>query len=176
MRHKMLLVLTLHISTFYQLLSQNIRYDNGYIIYTLGRDTTMIGNYVLNGNDFNMTILVRSNLNVHKVKGSFFSNGDIRSVEGYSYKPGVGKDSQLLQTYKLDSRNDSTFIETKTGNKVKTYIYPGRGMVHLGINPYYFYYPLMANYAPEKTGDSLISATYAFDRGFPFIEYQFTEP
>jgi hypothetical protein len=82
-----------------------------------------------------MTILVKSNLNVHKVKGRFFSNGEIKSVEGYSYRPAVGKDSQLLQTYKLDSKNDSTFIETKTGKVVKTYIYPGRGMMHLGINP-----------------------------------------
>jgi hypothetical protein len=69
----------------------------------------------------------------------------------------------------LDSKHDSTFIETKTGKIVKKYIYPGRGMMHLGINPYYFYYPLLANYAPEKTGDSLISATYAFDKGFPFV-------
>jgi hypothetical protein len=166
---KMFFILTLHISSFYHLLSQNIHNDNGYLIYRLGRDTTMIGHYDLKGNDFNMTILVRSNLNVHKVKGSFFSNGDIKSVVGYCYRPAVGKDSQLLQTYKLDSRNDSTFIETKTGNTVRTYNYPGRGMIHLGINPYYFYYPLMADYAPEKTGDSLVSFTYAFDKGFSFI-------
>jgi hypothetical protein len=150
-------------------IAQNKHNDDGYLIYTLGRDTTMIGHYNLKGNDFNMTIVVMSHLNVHKVSGRLFPNGDIRSVEGYAYRPTVSKDSQLIQSYKLVTRNDSTFIELKTGNSINKYSYPGRGMMHLGINPYYFYYPLIANYAPKKSGDSISSHIFAFDKGFPFI-------
>jgi hypothetical protein len=169
MKHKILLLMILLMGTFYYLMAQEKHSDNGYLIYTLGRDTTMIGHYNLQGNDFDMTIMVRSNLNVHKVKGSFFSNGDIQSAEGYSFKPIAGKDSQLLQSYKLFTKNDSTFIELKTGDEIKRYSYPGTGMMHLGINPYYFYYPLIADYAPTKIGDSINSHIFVYDKGFPFI-------
>ncbi len=169
MRIKMVLVSTLLFFTFLHSIAQNKRNDDGYLIYTLGRDTTMIGHYGLKGNDFNMTIVVMSHLNVNKANGSLFPNGDIKSVEGYAYRPIVGKDSQLLQSYKLVTRNDSTFIELKTGNNINKYSYPGKGMMHLGINPYYFYYPLIANYAPKKIGDSIISHIFVFDKGFPFI-------
>ncbi len=165
----MLLQAALLISVFYYLPAQDKHSDNGYLIYTLGVDTTMIGHYNLKGNNFNMTIVVMSNLNVHKVSGSFFSNGDIKSVEGYAYRPVFGKDSQLLQSYKLVTKNDSTLIEVKTGNNIKKYGYPGKGMMHLGINPYYFYYPLIADYAPTKTGDSISSSIFVFDKGFPLI-------
>jgi hypothetical protein len=169
MRIKTALTSTLLIIAFLHSIAQNKHSDDGFLIYTLGTDTTMIGHYNLKGNDFNMTIVVMSNLNVHKVSGRLFPDGDIKSVEGYAYKPTVDRGSQLLQSYKLITRNDSTFIELKTGNNIKKYSYPGRGMMHLGINPYYFYYPLIANYAPKKTGDSISSHIFAFDKGFPFI-------
>jgi hypothetical protein len=136
--------------------------DNGYLIYTLGRDTTMIGHYQLNGNDFNMTVLVRSPLEVHKLKGSLFSSGECKYVEGYAYKPAIGKDSLFLQTYKLFTRNDSTFTVQNMGGNVSVFGYSGRGMLHLGIYPYVFFNPLSAQYAPVKPGDSLLSAHLFF--------------
>lgn len=128
----------------------------------------MIGHYQVKSNNFTMTNVVRSNLTVHKVKGRFFPNGDLQSAEGYAYKPRVGKDSILLQSYQLKTKNDSTLIEQKAGNNVKQYRYAGKGMLHLGINPYVFYMPLLATYAPQKVGDSLVSAHYVLDKGVPF--------
>jgi hypothetical protein len=55
--------------------------------------------------------------------------------------------------YKLVTKNDSTFIEVKSGDDIKKYSYPGEGMMHLGINSYYFYYPLIGDYAPTKIGE-----------------------
>jgi hypothetical protein len=129
----------------------------------------MIGEYTLKGNDFSMAIIVRANLAVHKVKGRFFANGDLKSAEGYAYKPIAGKDSLLLQSYKLITRNDSTIIEQKTGDNLKVYRYKGKGMMHLGINPYIFYMPLLAHYAPQKKGESVTSTHFVLDKGVPFI-------
>lgn len=128
----------------------------------------MIGEYTLKGNDFIMTIIVRSNLTVHKVKGSFFGNGDLQSAQGYAYKPIAGKDSLLLQSYRLMTRNDSTIIEQKTGDNLKVYRYVGKGMLHLGINPYIFYMHLLAHYAPKKIGESVSSTHFVLDKGVPF--------
>jgi hypothetical protein len=136
--------------------------DNAYLIYTLGRDTTMIGHYQLKGDDFVMTVVVKNNLEVHKLKGSFFPNGENTYVEGYAYKPIIGKDSVLLQTYKLYTRNDSTFTEQKTGNNKSIFGYSGKGMIHMGISPYGFFNAIYAHYAPAKSGDSLRSAHLLF--------------
>jgi len=102
------------------------------------------------------------------VKGRFFPNGELQSVDGYAYKPRVGKDSIVLQSYKLSTKNDSTFIEQRAADNVKQYRYAGKGMLHLGINPYVFYMPLLANYAPQKVGDSIVSSHFVLDKGVPF--------
>lgn len=169
MSYKTLLLSILLLSIIHNLQAQNKHKDNGYLIYTLGRDTTMIGHYILKGNDFNMVIVVMSNLNVHKVKGNLFPNGELKSAEGYIYKPGVAKDSLLLQSYKLITKNDSTFIQQKTAQNTAVYRYAGKGILHLGINPYIFYLPLLPNYVPKNTGDSIISSQHVLDNGVPFI-------
>jgi hypothetical protein len=162
MSPKTLLLTILFFFVIHCLPAQKKHQDNGYLIYTLGKDTTMVGHYRLNGDNFEMTVLVRSPLEVHKLKGSLFSTGESKYVEGYAYRPGVGKDSLLLQTYKLFTRNDSTFTEQTIGRNVSVFGYPGRGMLHLGIYPYVFFNPIYAQYAPVQPGDSLRSAHLLF--------------
>lgn len=162
MTHKILLLSILIIFIIHHLQAQEMHKDNGYLIYTLGRDTTMIGHYQLRGDDFDMTVLVRSPLEVHKLKGSLFSSGECKYVEGYAYKPAIGKDSLFLQTYKLFTRNDSTFTEQNIGGKTSVFAYSRRGMLHQGLYPYVFFNPLYAQYAPLKPGDSLLSSHLLF--------------
>lgn len=157
MSHKTLLLSILSLFIVRYLQAQERPKDSGYLIYTLGTDTTMIGHYQINRDSFEMTVLVRSPLEVHKLKGSLFSTGECKYVEGYAYKPEIGKDSLLLQTYKLFTRNDSTFTEQSMGGNASLFGYAGRGMLHLGIYPYVFFNPLYAQYAPVKPGDSLRS-------------------
>lgn len=95
----------------------------------------MIGHYQLNGDDFDMTVLVKLTSEVHKLKGRLFPTGECKYVEGYAYKPGIGTDSVLLQSYKLFTRNDSTFTEQTVGRNASVFGYSGRGMIHLGIYP-----------------------------------------
>jgi hypothetical protein len=142
--------------------------DNGYLIYTLGRDTTMIGHYQLIGDDFEMTVFIRPDFRVHKLKGSLFPSGECKYVEGYSYRPVIGKDSLILETYKLFTRNDSTFTEYKSDGNVSVFGYSGRGMIHLA-SPYVFFAPLYAQYAPVKPGDSILSSHFIVGDKFPFI-------
>jgi hypothetical protein len=169
MAHKTRLLAILFLFINHYLRAQEKHQDNGYLIYTLGKDTTMIGHYQVNGNDFDMTVLVRLTSEVHKLKGTLFSTGECKSVEGYAYKPILGKDSVLLQTYKLFTRNDSTFTEQTIGGNVSVFGYSGKGMLHLGIHPYVFFTPLMALKAPAKSGDSLRSAHLVYGTKSPFI-------
>jgi hypothetical protein len=90
--------------------AQNKYQDSGYIIYTLAKDTIEITHYRLTGDDFTTTIVQRANSNVNKLKGRFFPNGELQYMEGYRYKPVIGKDSVLLETFKLYQKGDSTYI------------------------------------------------------------------
>src|SRR3954454_2046483 len=99
MSNKTLLLSILFLFIIHYIQAQEKHTDNGYLIYTLGRDTTTIGQYQLIGDDFEMTVLIRSPLEVHKLKGNFFSTGECKYVEGYGYKRVIGKDSMLLETY-----------------------------------------------------------------------------
>ena len=67
--------------------AQNNRQDSGYIIYTLGKDTTEVTHYRLTGNDFTTTIVKRADSNVNKFRGRFFPNGELQYMQGYVYKP-----------------------------------------------------------------------------------------
>lgn len=169
MSYKTLLLSILSLFIIHHLQAQEKHQDNRYLIYTLGKDTTMIGHYQINRDNFEMTVLIRSPLEVHKLRGSLFSTGECKYVEGYAYKPSVGKDSLLLQTYKLYIKNDSTFTEQNMGGKLSVFGYAGRGMLHLGIYPYVFFNPLYAQYAPVNPGDSLLSYHLLFGRKDPVI-------
>jgi hypothetical protein len=168
MSYKTLLLSILFLFIIHYLQAQEKHKDNGYLIYTLGRDTTMIGHYQLNGDDFEMTVLVRANLEVHKLKGSLFPRGECKYVEGYAYRPVIGKDSLILETYKLFTGNDSTFTEYKSDGNVSVFGYSGRGMLHLAT-PYVFFTPLYAQYAPVKPSDSILSSHFLVGDKFPFI-------
>ncbi len=52
MAHKTRLLAILFLFMIQPLQAQETHQDNGYLIYTLGKDTTMIGHYQLNGDEF----------------------------------------------------------------------------------------------------------------------------
>jgi hypothetical protein len=154
---KILSLLTLFIAA--NAIAQKQNKDAGYLIYLLGNDTTMAGSYSLNGNDFDITVVARPSVSVTKLKGSLNAKGEIISADGYGYKPVPGKDSQLLITYKLYLRNDSTIIEQKRGNDVSTQRFAGAGLTANGIGVAFRYVlPFWPYYTPKKVGDSLVSA------------------
>jgi hypothetical protein len=134
------------------------RNDAGYLIYLLARDTTMAGSYSLKGNHFDITVVARPNVSVTKLKGTLNQQGELQSAEGYAYKPVPGKDSQLIITYKLYLKDDSTIIEQKRGNDVSVQLFAGRGMTANGIGTAFRYVlPFWAHYAPKRVGDSITS-------------------
>lgn len=61
------------------------QHNKGCLIYMLGKDTTAIGNYSLEGDRFSMTVAdVTSATNVSKLTGTFFPNGELKEAEGYN--------------------------------------------------------------------------------------------
>ena len=145
-------------------LAQNNRQDSGYIIYTLAKDTTSIAYFRLTGDDFTTTFVDRaylnvSKLNVTKLKGRFFPNGELQSMEGYKFQPNLGKDSILLETFKLYVKNGSTYIEQKSGERITEEKYAGRVMV--SFYPYIYLPVLLANYVPKNVGDSIVGNSFS---------------
>lgn len=147
--------LLLSVLLFISLLSpaQNKRQDSGYIIYTLGKDTIEITHYRLTGDDFTTTVVQRANSNVTKLKGRFFPNGELQYMEGYKYKPVIGKDSLLLGTFRLYQKGDSTYIEEKSGDIISRRKTADRVMVSYW--PYVQMSVILANYVPKSVGDSI---------------------
>lgn len=153
MQSKILLFSALFlVSLFSQ--AQNKRQDSGYIIYTLGKDTIEITHFRLTGDDFTTTVVQRANSNVTKVKGRFFPNGELQYMEGYKYKPVIGKDSILLETFRLYQKGDSTFIDEKSGDRISERKTAGKVMVSYW--PYVQMSVLLTNYVPRHVGDSIV--------------------
>jgi hypothetical protein len=131
--------------------------ERGGLIFTLGVDTTMIGNFLLHGHDFELEILFRESMTVYKHKGSLFNNGELKSVTGYSYKHIYEETPQDETTYKMYVRNDSTITEIHKGGKKDIFSFKGQGVVNNMIGyPTFFLFPFWPNFAPSIK-DSLIS-------------------
>ncbi|MFL5744826.1 MAG: DUF2911 domain-containing protein [Niastella sp.] len=160
------------LSCFFFAQAQKPNYKKGCLIYTLGKDTTAIGNFELKGYDFSITVAdLTGAVTVSKLKGSFFPNGELQTVEGNMYKPVAGKDSQLLYTYKLYYDSSSTFIETRRNNTATTRKYPVKVMAANSLGGYALVYmpALLVNFAPGKNGDSLLSHHIVFNSARNFI-------
>jgi hypothetical protein len=83
----------------------------------------------------------------------------------------MGKDSQLIYSYKLEYRQDTTFIETKRNNVVTIRKYPVKIMLANSLGGYTLVYmpALLAAFAPTKIGDSILSNHIVFNSPRKFI-------
>ena len=144
---------------------------SGYLVYILGKDTTMAGHYELKGNQFNIEVIARPGVSVSKLKGTLYSNGEIETAEGYSYKPVPGRDSQLLATYKLYVKEDSTIIEQQpSGRPVIVSRFAGRAVTANALGtPFRYFIPFYTRYAPKRVGDSLVSGHLTLGTNKKFI-------
>lgn len=166
-----LLLFTLPLSLSCILHAQRITKDNGYIIYTLGTDTTALGHYQLKGQDFAMTIVIRTpSLRVSKLKGTFFNNGELQYAEGTNYIPVPGKDSSIISS-KLYYARDTTFLEVKRGKNITQQKYPLKTMLANSLGSYtlVFMPPLLAHFAPKKIGDSVLSTHLVLGSARKFV-------
>jgi hypothetical protein len=151
--------------------AQRSQHIKGSLTYTLGPDTSAIGNFELNGKNFMLTVVSMSpGINVSRLKGSFLPNGGLEFVEGNNYNPGGGKDS-LNYTYKLTYSGDSTTIESKRGNRVVSHKFPVTVMVanNLGGDALVFMPALLASFAPKRVGDSIVSSHIVFNSARKFV-------
>ncbi|QEC75052.1 DUF2911 domain-containing protein [Mucilaginibacter ginsenosidivorax] len=143
----------------------------GSLTYTLGPDTTATGNFDLNGNEFALTIVSMSpGVNVSKLKGIFFSDGQLMRLQGFNYDPAKGQDS-LIYAYTLTYARDTTFIETKSPTRSSIRKYPVKIMETnaFGGDVLVFMPALLAHFAPKKIGDSVLSSHIAFNSARKFM-------
>jgi hypothetical protein len=150
-------------------LQMQAQHTNGCLIYMLGKDTTAIGNYSLEGGHFSMTVAdITSATNVSTLNGTFFPNGELKEAEGYNYNP--GKDSQLVYSYTMKYEGDSTFIQIKRNNTLIHRNYPVKIMVanYLGGYTLVYMLALLPDFAPKKEGDSMVSRHIVFNSARQF--------
>ena len=144
----------------------------GGLIYTLGKDTTAIGNYELKGYDFSIMVAdLTEAVTVSRLSGTFFPNGELKTAAGNMYKPVPGKDSQELVSYRLYYQDDTTYIETRRNKSVTARKYPVKIMVANALGGYTLVYmpALLVNFAPGKNGDSLLSHHIVFNSARDFL-------
>lgn len=133
----------------------------GYVIYTLGTDTTFIGYYQMQQHDFEFKVMGRPNLSVSTISGKLFPNGELKEATGYSYKPGANGEEKRLVDYTLSVNADSTFIKQVRDGKETSFKIPGRIMLANALGTsFLFFLPLLTNYAPEKIGETVESYHY----------------
>jgi hypothetical protein len=151
--------------------AQGVPDKKGCLIYTLGKDTSAIGNYELKGYDFAMTVAdLTDSVTVSKLNGTFFPNGELKSAEGSMYKPGLAGDPRILSTYKLWYDSGATFIQIRRGSSVITRKYPVKIMVANSLGGYTLVYmpALLVNFALAARRDSLSSHHIVFNSARDF--------
>jgi hypothetical protein len=130
---------------------------SGLLIFTLGSDTTMIGNFSLDGRKFSLNVLSKENATVYELNGALFENGELQSVDGISYKVEYAREPSVKKTYKFFMKGDSSHTEIKTETGSQHYIYYGRGIVNNMIGyATFFLFPFWPEFSPLP-GDSLVS-------------------
>lgn len=142
----------------------------GSLIYTLGRDTSDIGNFELDGNQFKLTVVAMGpTLVVDKMAGTVFPDGELKSLSGYSYIPAKATDS-ITYRYQLKYERDSTVIETQRAGKTGRRAYPGKIMVanSIGGDAIVFIPVVLSSFAPRQIGDSLLSHHIVFNSARKF--------
>lgn len=151
--------------------AQELHPYKGSLVYTLGPDTTDIGNFELNGDQFKLAVVAMSpSVVVDKMEGTVFPGGQLKSLSGYSYIRVKAKDS-IIYRYQLKYERDSTFIETQRAGKTNRHAYPDKIMVanSLGGDAIVFIPVMLSHFAPQKVGDSLLSHHIVFNSARKFI-------
>ena len=144
--------------------------NKGYLVYSLGIDTTMIGYYQVENHNFKFKVLGRSNaLTVTTLSGSLYPNGELKEAKGYSYSPAMQGEGKRLTDYHAYVSNDSTYFSQVRDGKEALTSYSAKGMVANAIGtPFLFMLPVLANYAPKNIGEIVNSYHLIFGQNRPF--------
>jgi hypothetical protein len=144
--------------------------NKGYIIYNLGVDTTFIGYYQVENNNFQFRIIGNTNaLTVTTMSGSLYPNGELKEAKGYSYTPTLQGQGKRLTDYHAYVNNDSTFFVQVRDGKETLSKYSAKGMIANAIGtPFLFMLPVLTPYAPKNVNEVINSYHLIFGQNRPF--------
>lgn len=143
--------------------------NKGYLVYSLGTDTTAIGYYEVQNHQFQFRILSRPNLAVTEMKGSLYPNGELKEASGFSYKPTLAGEGKRIVDYTLYTTEDSTIVKQVREGKENLHQYRGRAMVMNALgSPFLFLLPVLKNYAPSKVGETVESSHFVLQQNRKF--------
>ena len=166
---KRLLVIPFYFMLFHFCDAQKAVMNKGYLTYSIGADTTMIGYYQVEGDNVKFKVMGRLGLSVTLAEGSLYSNGELKQMRGYSYPPQPdGKVVKLIE-FDLYHKNDTTFIDYVRDGIKRLVKYPGRGMVANIIGtPFLFQLAVLIKYAPREVGKVIESNHFVLGKGRKF--------
>lgn len=151
--------------------SQSSPGREGCIVYTLGSDTTAIGNYSLAGDDFALTIAdLTEAVTVTKMKGSFFPDGELKTAEGSIFKPLPSGNTDTVFAFRLWYASDTTYMQLRRSGKAMVRKYPVKIMVANNLGGYALVYmpALLVNFALMSKKDSIHSYHVVFNSARDF--------
>ena len=96
--------------------SKNARQDKGILLFTLGKDTTTIQNFEIQGDSiFSKILYLPQGLQLIEGKGTLYPDGTLKSM--HSMVSTLSPDGKWLSSQEttVTSNPDSTFIRVKRG-------------------------------------------------------------
>ncbi len=141
--------------------------DSGILIIMLGKDTTAIQRFEINGDSFRTKVIFKPNgISLIEGSGVFTSEGNLKSMVSKAYK--VSATGELLpnQETTITTTQDSTFIKVQEGGLASRTKYSGASIVANdgGIISFYLF-PYWGFYAPNTLNDSLVGTQLSATTG-----------
>ncbi len=135
-----------------------INRDSGILTIMLGKDTTAIQRFEINGDSFRTKVIFKPNgISLIEGSGVFTSDGNLKSMTSKAYK--VSATGELLpnQETTITTTQDSTFIKVEEGGLASRTKYSGACIVANdgGIISFYLF-PYWGFYSPKDVNDSLV--------------------
>ena len=128
---------------------------SGTIAYTLGKDTTMVQEFELKGNELTQTWVHRTpEVQIITGKTILDENGNMLTLKAEYFKPDLNGERTLQFTNELNYKNDTTYITQGYRKDAEPRAIPGKVMTTNTMKPIgMFWHAQMAYFAPENVGE-----------------------
>lgn len=138
--------------------------DAGTIVYTLGKDTTIIQHFEIKGDSIHMQLLtLPRGITVYEGRGAYNADGSLKSMASNSWKPSAAGVLVPDQETKLEAGTDSSTLVVKKGADIRTRRNISKIFVsNEGDVTTFFLFPYMGFYAPKQVGASATGNQLSF--------------
>ncbi len=138
--------------------TSNLKKVEGVMFIKLGKDTTGVQQFRLNGDSIYTLVYRRpSGLLVFKGEGTIFPDGTLKSMQSIIYSIGSNGEKEKFGENRLYTTSDSTFIDIKSSDRKVFRSYAGHCFSANDMDFTTFYvFPYLVYFAPKNVNDSIV--------------------